>query len=126
MRRGVILGLIAASLCCRAPVFAQQQGQAQSAEPSLEERVAQLEGELADLSARLELRTPPGGDTLGAGRDLDAQRRLGELERQLAALTADVRRLQQSVETAMRDASQAQRDAMDAQRAARDAASRPR
>jgi hypothetical protein len=94
--------------------------------PTLQERVTELEANVATLQTRFGLEsTRPSA--LGTGESgLALAGRVDALERTLEQLVRDVQRVQNLAENAARDAAQAQREAMAAQQAARDAAIRAR
>jgi hypothetical protein len=96
---------------------------AQPPAPSLEERVAALEGQFASLDTRFALQSarPLGGES---GITLVA--RVTEIERSIERLANDVQRVERLADSAAREAAQAARVAMTAEQTARDVALRPR
>ena len=98
---------------------------AQQPQRTIEERIAELEVEVATLDTRLGLESSRQPN-VGGESGLALQGRVTALERNLERLTADVQRVSRVAEQAARDAASAQRDAMAAQQAARDAAMRAR
>jgi uncharacterized protein YceH (UPF0502 family) len=96
------------------------QAQETVTEPTLKERVAALEAEVASLETRFEVQrtledSVPGEGTLTA--------RVAKLERSLERLAADLERVGRQVDAALREATQARREAAMAVQLARDAAS---
>jgi len=90
-------------------------------EPTLEERVEELERAVASLDTRLAART--------TGRNAEAptpllEQRVTQLERSVAMLRADLQRIERTANAALQTATDAQRTAANAEREARAAASR--
>jgi hypothetical protein len=98
-------------------------GQPPATPPTLEERVAALEKQLASLSTRF-----GAHESLAAGAPSDGGLavRVAALERTVDRLAVDLQRVERLADGAARDASQARSDAMAAQQIARDAALRTR
>ena len=108
-----------AALCALALAAAQPPA------PSLDERVATLEAEVASLDTRFALQsTRPNG--LGGESGLTLVARVTELERSIERLANDVQRVERLADSAAREAAQAARTAMSAEQTARDAALRAR
>ena len=93
---------------------------------TIQERVADLEANVATIETRLGLQSsrPSNLGTGESGAALAA--RVNGLERSLERLAADLTRVERLADNAARDAAQAARDASAAQQAARDAALRTR
>ena len=94
--------------------------------PTLQERVAELEMDVATIETRFGIASTRPSD-LGIGESGAAlAARVDALERSLERLAADVQRIERLADGAAREAAQAQRDATSAQQTARDAATRTR
>jgi hypothetical protein len=105
---------------------AQAQEQEPPSEPTLAERVAQLQRDVATLDTRLALRgTLDPGSAVDRGAAATAAR-VEQLEQALERLTAELQRVERQSDAALREAIQARREATAAQQIARDAASRLR
>jgi prefoldin subunit 5 len=101
------------------------QAQETAAEPTLAERIATLERQVASLDTRFAAQSTLDNDD-DADRGVTLTNRVDALERSLERMISDLHRLERQSESALRAAEQAQRDATTAQQLARDAASRPR
>lgn len=117
--RGLPAALLIGALACTA--LAQQERSASDDPPTLEQRVAALEREVARLDTRLDNRTIGRGQP-GAGDVSVLVRRIDQLERSIGMLRSDVARIERSAEAAQRIASDAQRRAAAAENAARSGA----
>jgi ubiquinone biosynthesis protein UbiJ len=101
--------------------FVSAQAQGPRSEPTLEERIAQIERNVASLDTRIELRS-----TLDSGSAAATAARVEQLERSLERLTAELQRVERETNAALREAMLARREATAAQQLARDAANRQR
>ena len=105
LARTILLGIV--FLC-----LPNSYGQTPGGPPTIEERLASLEIQVATLDTRLNTRTTVGSGSLGSSESgLAAQISIDSLERQVSSLTREVRALTREVATARREASQATRDA---------------
>ena len=122
MRTTLRYSLAVAALAVVALAAAQEPLRA----PTLQERVAELEANVATIETRFGLASARPSD-LGIGESaLALAARVDTLERSLERLAADVQRIERLADNAAREAAQARRDATSAQQAARDAATRTR
>jgi ABC-type branched-subunit amino acid transport system substrate-binding protein len=94
----------------------------QSPAPTLAERVAALERQVARLDTRTGIESAIRPGVTEQGGNLVA--RIDALERSMVALNTYLDRVQRQADDALRAATQAQRDAQAAQQAARDVAMR--
>jgi outer membrane murein-binding lipoprotein Lpp len=96
-------------------VLATGYGQTSSDSPSVQERLAALEFQIATLDTRLNTRTTVGAASLGSSESgLAAQIRIDALEREIDDLNRAVRDLSRQVDMARREAAEARREARDA------------
>ena len=93
--------------------------------PTLDERVTNLEGDVASIETRFGVQSARPTD-FGGESGLALAARVDALERTLGRLQSDLQRIERLVDAATREAAQARRDASAAQNAARDAALRSR
>jgi hypothetical protein len=89
-------------------------------QPSIDERVAALEREVARIGTRTQLHE----STASTDPSIALSGRLDQLERTVGRLSSDLQRIERQADNALRNAAAAQRTAEDAQRLARDAALR--
>lgn len=116
------MGAVAATFI----LFVSAQAQGPRSEPTLEERIAQIERDVASLDTRIELRgTLDSGSAAASGAAATAAR-VEQLEQSLERLTAELQRVERETNAALREAMLARREATAAQQLARDAANRQR
>ena len=110
-----------AVLCALAPAAAQQP----SRTPTVEERVASLEADVASIETRFGVQSARPAN-FGGESGLALAARVDAVERSLGQLERDLQRVERLADTAAREAAQAQRDASAAQQIAREVSLRSR
>jgi hypothetical protein len=94
--------------------------------PTLQERVAALEANVATIETRFGIESTRPRNLGNGETGVALAGRVDALERSLQRLAGDLMRVEQLADNAAREAAQARRDATTAQQAARDAALRTR